>query len=129
VAAGEAAAWPAAVHRGVRALLAHVDARRELMRVAFVDALALGEAVLDPMAHAIEQLSAALTAGAPRALHAPEIAGEAVGGAVWALACGELARRSPPEALADHVTFLVLAPYLGPRAAAEEIRAARAASR
>jgi hypothetical protein len=97
------------------------------MRIAFVDGVALGEALLEPMTGAIEQLSAALTTGAPRALHAPAIAGEAVGGAVWAIACGELARRSHPQALADEVSFLVLAPYLGPRAAVEEIRAIRAA--
>ena len=98
------------------------------MRVAFVDALALGEAVLDPMARAIEELRLRSPPAPRERCTRPRSPARRS-----AVRCGRSPAESsrgvrPPEALADHLTFLVLAPYLGPRAAAEEIRAARAAS-
>ena len=52
---------------------------------------------------------------------------EAVTGALWAIISGYVAggRLSRLPCLVDHLTFTVLAPYVGPKAAVESIHAAR----
>jgi hypothetical protein len=68
-----------------------------------------------------------LAANGPAPRRAPEIASEAITGAVWdiisAYSTAERMRYLP--CLADHISFVVLAPYVGPKVAIDTIEQAR----
>jgi len=57
----------------------------------------------------------------------PNVAREAVTGALWAIISGYVAgaRLGRLPCLVDHLTFTVLAPYVGPKLAVESIQASR----
>ena len=63
-------------------------------------------------------------------MRGPLVAQEAVTGAMWGVISSLVAnnRLSRLPALVDHLAFIVLAPYVGPRAAVEAIAAARRAA-
>jgi hypothetical protein len=64
----------------------------------------------------------------PEPQRAPSVAAEAIMGAIWAI----LSSYAPHDrlrylpCLVDHLTFLILAPYIGPRPAVESIESASA---
>ncbi|MCW3070049.1 MAG: transcriptional regulator, TetR family [Solirubrobacterales bacterium] len=123
--------WPQAVDRAMRAFIEHLLARRALLRIAFIDLFEVGPAVSGRLATSIEALTALLTEPGPPPRRAPTLAREAVSGAIWAVlascASGDGASRLP--LLVDQLTFIVLAPYIGPKAATEAIRAGRTQAR
>ena len=121
-----ASSWPEAVWAGVAAFLEHLAARPALLRIAFIELFDVGAGVIGHLTCSVEGLAALLTADAPAARHAPDIAQEAIVGAIWALIGGALAGRGGGErlpALAGPLSFTVLAPYLGASAAIAEIEA------
>ena len=124
-----AGSWPQAVDRAVQALVAQLLAHRQLLRQAFVELFAPSPRVVGPRGRSIEQLGALLTAGAPPPRRAPILAREAVTGAISAVIAGYIAggRGSRSLGLADQLTYTVLAPFLGARAAVEEIAASQRA--
>jgi len=123
----DCASWPEAVRWAIAAFVDYLLAQQALMRLAFIDVFEVGPAMITRMTKPIEALTSALSAGAPPPRRGPAVAPVAVTGAVWAIlgsyVTGQRLARLP--GLVDHLTFVVLAPYLGPRAAVEAIRAAR----
>jgi hypothetical protein len=68
-----------------------------------------------------------LQESSPAPRRAPLLAHEAVAGAMWAI-IGNYAVRKRVRylpSLTDHLAFLVLAPYIGPKAAGQTIDATR----
>lgn len=123
----DACSWPAEVHRAITAYLDYLSTHQPLMRLAFVDVFDVGPAMLGQMASSVEGLTTLLTAAGPTPQRGPLVAPEAITGAIWAIifnhAISDNASRLP--ALVDRLTFIVLAPYIGAKAAAEEILATR----
>jgi AcrR family transcriptional regulator len=123
--------WPQAVDRAMRAFIEHLLARRALLRIAFIDLFEVGPAVSGRLATSIEALTALLTEPGPPPRRAPTLAREAVSGAIWAVlaSCASADGASRLPLLVDQLTFIVLAPYIGPKAATEAIRAGRTQAR
>ena len=68
-----------------------------------------------------------LREASPEPVRAPQLAHEAIVGGVWAV-IGSYAVRKRVKylpSLIDHLAFIVLAPYLGPKLAAQTIDTAR----
>lgn len=120
----DSSSWPESVCAGMAAFLEHLAAHPALLRIAFIELFDVGAGVVGHMTRPVEGLAALLTAGAPAPRHAPEVAQEAIAGAIWAIVAGALAGRGRGDrlpALAEELSFFVLAPYLG---AIEAIEAA-----
>jgi AcrR family transcriptional regulator len=124
---GHSLPWPQAVHRGMGAFVDHLIAHQALLRIAFIELFEVGPAMVSRMTASIDALTEELLAGSPPPRRGPPIAREAVTGAVWAIvsSCITAQRVSRLPGLVDHLAFVVLAPYLGPKAALAEIQAAR----
>ncbi len=77
------------------------------------------------MTRSVADFTAMLTEQAPKPVRGPRIAQEAVTGAVWGVISTFVSnnRLSRLPSLVDHLTFTVLAPYVGPRAAVEALAA------
>ncbi len=121
--------WEEAVCRAIEAFLSHLIARQALLRIAFIDLFEVGPAMIGRMTRSVADFTAVLTAGGPPARRGPLVAHEAVTGAMWGVISSLVAnnRLSRLPSLVDHLAFIVLAPYVGPRAAVGAIAAARRA--
>jgi len=119
--------WPESVRRAIAAFVDYLVGHQALLRIAFIDVFEVGPAMVGRMTKSIEALTALLIAQAPPLRRGPAVAPEAITGAVWAIISSYVAnnRLSRLPGLVDHLTFVVLAPYLGPRGAVEAIREAR----
>jgi AcrR family transcriptional regulator len=119
--------WEEAACRAMEAFLAHLVAHQALLRIAFIDLFEVGPAMIGRMTRSVADFTAMLTSQAPEPLRAPRIAQEAVTGAVWGVISTFVSnnRLSRLPSLVDHLTFTVLAPYIGPRAAVEALAAGR----
>lgn len=123
--------WPEAVQAGVRALVGFCAAHPGLVRLTFVDVFDSGNGVAERLSGLMDGFLKVMTRGVPDPQRAPAIAGEAILGAVWAI----LASYAPHDrlrylpCLVDHLTYLILAPYIGPRAAVEAIENRHSSSR
>jgi len=126
--------WREGVRQALAALLASMDAEPELARVCVVEALGAGPAVLARRAAALERLAGALEADAPRPRGAsgkPPLGAEGIVGGALSLIHGRLLERASHEAgepaphplveLHGQLMALIVLPYLGARAAAEEL--------
>ncbi|HST55862.1 MAG TPA: TetR/AcrR family transcriptional regulator [Solirubrobacteraceae bacterium] len=122
-AAAEAGSWPEAVLLGMGALARQLAANPMLTRMAFADLFELGPGMVDRSSESIASLAQLFTAGAPEAHWGPTIAAEAITGALWELASSHVARNESQRlpAVADHLAFIVLAPYIGAEGAVETI--------
>jgi hypothetical protein len=82
------------------------------------------------MTKSIDRFTGMLADNGPEPRRAPEIASEAITGAVWdiisAYSSAERMRYLP--CLSDHIAFVVLAPYIGPKVAIDTIEQARLCS-
>jgi AcrR family transcriptional regulator len=119
--------WPSAVHRAVGALLEYFATHQALSRLAFIDIFEIGPGMTGRMTRAIEEFTKLLGDGAPELRRGPLVAREAVTGAIWAIVSSYVSNdrvRQLPR-LTDQLTFIVLAPYVGPREAIETIEAER----
>jgi AcrR family transcriptional regulator len=117
--------WPEAVHKGVEALIGYCAAHPGLVKLSFVDVFDAGDGMVERMSGLLDGFIKVMTKHIPEPQRAPAVAGEAIMGAVWAI----LASYAPHDrlrylpCLVDHLSFLILAPYIGPRAAVEAIEA------
>jgi AcrR family transcriptional regulator len=123
----DAADWPEAVYRGMAAFVEYLLAHEALLRIAYIDIFEVGPAMVGRMTRSVEELTKFLTEDAPEPRRGPMVAREAVAGALWAIisSCVSNSRLARLPRLVDHLTFTVLAPYLGPKAAVEAIQGAR----
>ena len=119
--------WEDAACRAMEAFVAHLVAHQALLRIAFIDLFEVGPAMIGRMTRSVADFTAMLTEQAPPPMRGPRIAQEAVTGAVWGVISTFVSnnRLSRLPSLVDHLTFTVLAPYVGPRAAVEALAAAQ----
>ncbi len=126
-AAARASSWPEAAYLGVKAGIEHFVVHPGLTRMAFEDLFEVGPAVTDSIGTSLGKLAGILHESSPEPRRAPLLAHEAVAGAMWAI-IGNYAVRKRVKylpSLTDHLVFLVLAPYVGPKAAGQTIDATR----
>jgi AcrR family transcriptional regulator len=124
-----ASSWPQAVHRAVAALVEYFAAHQALSRLAFIDIFEVGPGMVGRMTRSIEDFTKLLDDLGPEARRGPLVAREAVTGAIWGIVSsytGNDRVRQLPR-LVDQLTFVVLAPYIGAKAAVETIEVARPA--
>jgi AcrR family transcriptional regulator len=119
--------WPEAVHAAVGALVEYFAAHEALSHLAFIDIFEVGPGMIGALVRSIEDFTKLLDELGPEAQRGPLVAREAVTGAIWGIVSNYTAhgrvRRLPR--LVDRLTFIVLAPYIGPKPAMETIEAAR----
>jgi len=122
-----APSWPEGVYKAVAAFVEYLVAHEALLRIAFVDLFEVGPAMVGRMTRSVEGFTKLMTEHGPAPRRGPEVAREAVSGALWAIISSFVASRRLQRlpCAVDHLTFTVLAPYIGPKAAVEAIQAAR----
>ncbi len=125
-AADSETSWRARMRAGLGQLLALMDDEPALTKLVVVEALAAGDRVLERRSQAMTELAVAVDRGreAPSAhLDPPEVTAEGVVGAVFAVVHARvLEGASAPlfELLGPLMSMIVL-PYLGTRAAGQEV--------
>ncbi len=118
--------WPEAVHKGVEALIGYCAAHPGLVKLSFIDLFDAGNGMVGRVSGVLDGFINVMTERIPEPQRAPNVAAEAIMGAIWAI----LSSYAPHDrlrylpCLVDHLTFLILAPYIGPRAAVESIETA-----
>jgi AcrR family transcriptional regulator len=119
--------WSDAVPVAVSSFIEHIVSHPALLRMAFIDLFDVGPGMIGRMTKSIDRFTGMLAANGPTPRRAPEIASEAITGAVWdiisAYSSAERMRYLP--CLSDHISFVVLAPYIGPKVAIDTIEQAR----
>jgi AcrR family transcriptional regulator len=119
--------WSDAVPVAVSSFIEHIVSHPALLRMAFVDLFDVGPGMIGRMTKSIDRFTGMLADNGPQPRRAPEIASEAITGAVWdiisAYSSAERMRYLP--CLSDHIAFVVLAPYIGPKDAIDTIEQAR----
>jgi AcrR family transcriptional regulator/DNA-binding MarR family transcriptional regulator len=123
--------WREAVRSGLLALLRFMDDEPGLARMVIVEALGAGPRVLERRAEVLEQVKEVIDQGRTGAgtrisrstEESPDVTAEGVIGAVFAvLHTRLLARgREPFSALLGPLMSMIVLPYLGPRAASQEL--------
>ncbi len=126
-----AASWPEAVRHAMAAFVGYLLAHEALLRIAFVDVFEVGPAMVGRMTRSVDAVTELLVADGPTPRRGAAIAREAVTGAAWAIVASYVTsnRLSRLPGLVDHLTFVVLAPYVGPKAAVDAINDARLQAR
>ena len=107
----------------MKAAVEHFAAHPGLVKMAFVDLFEIGPAVTESMSRTLGRLSTLLRESSPEPVRAPLLAHETIVGGVWAV-IGSYAVRKRVKylpSLIDHLAFMVLAPYVGPKLAAQTI--------
>jgi AcrR family transcriptional regulator len=126
-----APSWAEGVYRAVSSFLEYLVEHQALIRMAFVDVFEVGPAMIARLMRSIEDFTKLLTETGPLpgpvARRGPAVAREAVTGAVWAIVSSYVAndRVARLPSLVEQLSFIVLAPYIGPKQAVEAIQAAR----
>jgi AcrR family transcriptional regulator len=124
---GGISSWGDAVPVAVSAFVDYIVSHPALLRMAFIDLFEVGPGMIGRMTRSIDRFTGLLAEGAPEPRRAPAVACEAITGAVWdiisAYSSAERMRYLP--CLADHIAFVVLAPYIGPKVAIDTIEQAR----
>jgi AcrR family transcriptional regulator len=115
--------WPRAVPPAIERLLGHLAARPIHARALAQDAFVVGEPAIARNLELAERLAGDLTAGAPGGATAA-VAPAAIAGALWYTVRRQVVDRRVQllPALTDHLSFTVLAPFLGPDAALRVLR-------
>jgi len=119
--------WPDGVYRAMVAFVQYLLTHEALLRIAFIDIFEVGPAIVGRITRSVEELTKMLTAEGPPPRRGPALVLEAISGAIWAIIATYITNRRIarlPHAV-DHLTFTVLAPYLGPKDAIAAIQAAR----
>jgi AcrR family transcriptional regulator len=126
-AGARASNWPEAAYLGVKAAVEHLVAHPGLVKMAFVDIFEVGPGVADSLGRSLEKLARRLREVSPEALRAPMLSHEMVVGAMWAVISSYAVSKRIKylTSLTDHLAFIVLAPYIGPKTAALTIEATR----
>jgi AcrR family transcriptional regulator len=120
------AGWPESVNLGVSAFVDYLVSHEALTRIAFVEFFSV-PGVVDRLTGIVDELTRLLTESGPRPGRGPLIAKDAVAGALWGIisSCVLGNRVDQLPRVAEHLSFFVLAPYIGAEAAVESIEAAR----
>jgi AcrR family transcriptional regulator len=121
--AARGGSWPESVRLAVVESLRHLDAHRPLTKLVLLRLSLVPEVCTARHAAISQRIVAVALKQAPPPLHAGSLVGEALPGAVhevlaWAVAADAFTRL---PALADHIAFFLLAPYLGGEQAAETV--------
>lgn len=113
---------PTEIHLAINTFLAHLASHQALVRLAFVDLFDVGPAMIGQISRSAEELTKLLTDASPIPSRGPLVAREAITGAIWASIFTYAANNhvSRLSGLADQLTFVMLAPYIGAKAAIEE---------
>jgi AcrR family transcriptional regulator len=119
--------WPEGVYAAMVAFVEYLVSHEALLRIAFIDVFEVGPGMVGRLTRSVEGFVKFLAEQGPTPRRGPNVAQEAVTGALWAIVSGYVAsgRLQRLPCLVDHLTFTVLAPYIGPKAAIESIQAAR----
>ncbi|MBA3865969.1 MAG: TetR/AcrR family transcriptional regulator [Solirubrobacterales bacterium] len=123
--------WPRGVHRAVTTLCQHCAADPALARLAFVEIIAPGAVGVRCRVSLIGAIAERFRASAPSSLRPAPLVAEASIGAIWGVMHHQVAsgRTEQLPAIAPALSFLALAPVLGPDLAARAIAAESACSR
>jgi AcrR family transcriptional regulator len=126
--AAEADDWTVRVCREVLALCAQAARARPLARLVFLDIFAPGRAGLQRREEMVTRAAVALRETAPEGRRPSPLAAEASVAAAWHIAQAEVAagRARQLPAIAPLLSYVVLAPMVGPESAASAIREAAA---
>jgi AcrR family transcriptional regulator len=123
IAGAAASTWAEAVRLAVRAFIEYFVTHPALIRMGFIDLFEVGPGMIGRLTKSIDIFTQLLKDGGPPPRRGPEIVSEAITGAIWELlssyAPNDRLRYLP--CLTDHLTFIVLAPYVGPKEAIETI--------
>jgi AcrR family transcriptional regulator len=122
-----ASGWPEAVHLAVGALVEYFASHESVTRLAFIEIFDVGPGVIGRMTQLIEDFTQLLDTSGPEVQRGSVVAREAITGAIWGIVLSYVAqdRVSQLPSVIDRLTFLVLAPYIGPVSAMDTIEAAR----
>jgi AcrR family transcriptional regulator len=126
-----AGGWPDGVCSGITALLDHVAAHPFLGPVAFIEIFSVGPSAIERRSRMLQKFADVFTRWIPEAQRPSELIAEAIVGAIWAVVHDYVVRGQVdrlPE-LADHATYLALAPVVGHEAAIELILGDRGRTR
>jgi AcrR family transcriptional regulator len=117
--------WPEGVYRAMAAFVEYLVSHEALVRIAFIDLFEVGPAMVGRMTCSVEGFTKLLAESGPSPRRGPEVALEAVTGAVWAIISSYVSNRRLQRLpyLVDYLAFIVLAPYIGPKDAVESIQA------
>jgi len=123
----DSADWPEAVYRAMVAFVDYLLSHEALLRIAFIDLFDVGPSIVGRITRSVEELVKLLLEGAPEPRRGPMVAPDAIAGALWVIISSYVSNRRLVRlpCVVDHLTFTVLAPYVGPKAAVEAIQAAR----
>jgi AcrR family transcriptional regulator len=121
-----AAGWAESVSLGMSAFVDYLVSREALARIAFVKLFSVGPRIVDRPT-IVDELTRLLTENGPPPCRGPLIAQDAVAGALWGLISSRVLANHVDHLprIAEHLSFLVLAPYIGAEAAVESIEASR----
>jgi AcrR family transcriptional regulator len=124
--AAEADDWSVRVSRSVLALCAKAARARPLARLAFLEILAPGRPGLQRRERLVGRAAAALCATAPEDCRPSPLTAEASVAAAWHIAQAEVAagRARQLPAIAPLLSYVVLAPVVGPGSASAAIQTA-----
>lgn len=119
--------WSEGVYQAMAAFVEYLVAHEALLRIAFIDIYEVGPAMVRRLTRSVEEFTKYLLAEGPEPRRGPQVAQEAIAGAVWAIISGYVAngRLSRLPCLVDYLAFTALAPYVGPKAAVEAIQGSR----
>jgi AcrR family transcriptional regulator len=119
------AEWRDGIRAALARLLSLMDQEPGLTRLCVVEALAAGEKVLERRAAIFEEMARVVDEGrsAPGALDPPEVTAEGVVGAVFAVLHTRVldGGKEPLLRLLSPLMSLIVLPYLGAKAAAQEL--------
>ncbi len=121
--------WPAAVCRTIARLLAYLAGSPARLQTLAVKALEAGPAAIANVGDLAYEVATLLTEGAPRRPRT-RIAVEGIAGALWQiLGCEVTAGRGHRlPVLSEYISYVILAPFLGPETAARAIVQSRQSS-
>jgi AcrR family transcriptional regulator len=111
--------WPSAVRRAVSALMCHLAANPVYAQTIATHVYAAGPCAIERNVELAHDIATLLTEGAPRKAHST-IALEATAGAIWHTILSQTANCQVHllPTLADYLSYVVLAPFIGAKAAA-----------
>ena len=121
--AAQRTAGLAAVHAGIEALMRHIATSPVLVQVAFVEIFAVGPAGIERRERLLGQFTDQLLRVLPESRAPSRLAAEASVGAVWGIIHHHVTRCATHllPGLADHATYIALAPVIGGEAAVQTI--------
>jgi AcrR family transcriptional regulator len=126
-AAASANSWEEAAYFALKAGIEHLAAHPGLVQLALVDLFEIGPPVVDSVGATVGRFATLLRESAPEPARAPLLAHETIVGGIWTVLGSYAARKRAKymPSLTDHLAFILLAPYIGPKAAAHTIDSCR----